>query len=58
MSAFKQYSVKLFFAGGLQHRSFRVYAIDAQNAINVATYDASALGYKVALITGYEVEIL
>lgn len=58
MSAYKQFKVTLFFAGTLPQREFTVYALDANNAIDIAKYDARAFGYRIALLTGHTVEAL
>lgn len=55
---YNQYKVTLVFAGSLPQRSFTVWARDAANAVDVAKYDAMSLGYKVALLTGFDVEAL
>lgn len=54
----RYYNVTLYFDGNLEKRAFKVWGRDVDNAIKIATYDASALGYKVDLIIGSTVEFL
>jgi hypothetical protein len=58
VSVYKQFKVTLTFVGTLPQRSFTVYAIDAANAVQIAISDAKNFGYKIALMTGHEVEAL
>lgn len=58
MSIYRQFKVTLTFVGTLPQRSFTVYALDAANAVQIAMSDAKNFGYKIALMTGHEVEVL
>lgn len=58
MSAYKQYCVRLFFAGNIPPQQFTVYGLDAENALKIAKYDARSLGYNIKLLTGHTVEVL
>ena len=58
MSIYTQYKVTLFFHCRLPERAFTLYALDANNAVDIAKYDAQALGYKIAMLAGHTVEVL
>jgi hypothetical protein len=55
---FKYYNVILYFDASPTEKSFRVYGLDIENAVRVATFDAQALGFKVSSIIGHSVEVL
>jgi hypothetical protein len=60
--AYFKFSVTLIFGGEfcpmLPRKRFVVDATDGENAIQVATSDAIAMGYKRGWIVGHTVEVL